>query len=76
LWINPAIFRTPPGYSPPVLVAASMTPGVWIGFAGGAPGDNREIAVFPERDPVIAALSNPDSPAAETVANALDPGGK
>jgi|SRR5450631_10393 len=44
----------------------------WIGFAGGAPGNSSNIAIYPNEDLVIVALSNFDPGVAEKVVDDLE----
>ncbi|MDE2182974.1 MAG: beta-lactamase family protein [Alphaproteobacteria bacterium] len=43
----------------------------WIGFAGGAPGTNGELKIFPKQHLVVATLANLDPPAATDLTTGL-----
>ena len=45
----------------------------WVGHGGGAPGMNGDLRIYPKSGYVVAVLANLDPPAAQRVAEYLDP---
>jgi D-alanyl-D-alanine carboxypeptidase len=45
----------------------------WIGHGGGAPGINGDLRIYPKSGYVVAVLANIDPPAAQRIAEYLDP---
>jgi D-alanyl-D-alanine carboxypeptidase len=45
----------------------------WVGHGGGAPGMNGDLRIYPKSGYVVAVLANTDPPAAQRIAEYLDP---
>jgi D-alanyl-D-alanine carboxypeptidase len=45
----------------------------WVGHGGGAPGINGDLRIYPKSGYVVAVLANIDPPAAQRIAEYLDP---
>jgi D-alanyl-D-alanine carboxypeptidase len=45
----------------------------WVGHGGGAPGMNGDLRIYPKSGYVVAVLANIDPPAAQRIAEYLDP---
>ena len=43
----------------------------WVGHAGGAPGMNGELRIYPKSGHVVVALANQDPPAAQQISRFL-----
>ena len=45
----------------------------WVGHAGGAPGMNGDLRIYPKSGYVVVVLANLDPPAAQRISDYLDP---